>query len=258
MQRGRTRSAGENRHGPQGHAAAGSHHVPHSQRRNIIAPETNGASTPPTISRMASPIHWKASRTASARWNSKTAAPLYDWFCENLGIHHPQQIEFNRLNLTHTMMSKRRLLQLVNDGHVNGWDDPRMPTISAPAPSRLHARIHPESVYPLWVSQNTTRYPIWRCWENQIREELNRTAERRMAVLAPLKVIITNYPEGNTEELDAVNNPEDAAARFSQGALRPRTLHRTRRLYGRPPTEILPPGPRARSPTSLGVFHQVQ
>ena len=137
--------------------------------------------------------------------------PLYDWFCDNLGIHHPQQIEFNRLNLTYTLMSKRRLLQLVNDGHVSGWDDPRMPTISG-----LRRRGYtPESVRSLCATVGVTKHNAVTdmvVLENQIREELNRTADRRMAVLDPIKVVITNYPEGEPEKLNAVNNPEDESA----------------------------------------------
>lgn len=137
--------------------------------------------------------------------------PLYDWFCDTLGIHHPQQIEFNRLNLTYTMMSKRRLLQLVNDGHVDGWNDPRMPTISG-----LRRRGYTsESVRSLCTSVGVTKHNAVTdmvVLENQIREELNKTASRRMAVLNPLKVVITNYPEGQTEQLDAVNNPADDTA----------------------------------------------
>ena len=137
--------------------------------------------------------------------------PLYDWFCENLGIHHPQQIEFNRLNLTHTMMSKRRLLLLVNEGHVDGWDDPRMPTISG-----LRRRGYTaESIRSLCATVGVTKHNALTdmvVLENQIREELNTTADRKMAVLDPLKVVITNYPEGESELLDAVNNPGDESA----------------------------------------------
>jgi len=137
--------------------------------------------------------------------------PLYDWYCETLGIHHPQQIEFNRLNLTYTLMSKRRLLQLVNEGHVSGWNDPRMPTLSG-----LRRRGYtPDSIRKLCESVGVTKHNAMTdmvVLENQIREELNATANRRMAVLDPLKVVITNYPEGQSEELDAVNNPEDEAA----------------------------------------------
>lgn len=137
--------------------------------------------------------------------------PLYDWYCENLGIHHPQQIEFNRLNLTYTLMSKRRLLELVSEGHVEGWNDPRMPTISG-----LRRRGYTsESVRRLCTTVGVTKHNAVTdmvVLENQIREELNAAADRRMAVLDPLKVVITNYPDGQSEELDAVNNPEDETA----------------------------------------------
>jgi len=137
--------------------------------------------------------------------------PLYDWYCEALGIHHPQQIEFNRLNLTYTVMSKRRLLELVNEGHVNGWDDPRMPTLSG-----LRRRGYtPESIRNLCTQVGVTKHNAVAdmvLLENSIREDLNKRAERRMAVLNPIKVILTNYPEGQEEFLDAVNNPEDESA----------------------------------------------
>lgn len=137
--------------------------------------------------------------------------PLYDWYCEALGIHHPQQIEFNRLNLTYTMMSKRRLLELVQAGTVTGWDDPRMPTICG-----LRRRGYtPEAVRSFCASVGVTKHNATMdmvVLENHIREDLNKRAERRMAVLNPVRVVITNYPEGQIEELDAVNNPEDPAA----------------------------------------------
>lgn len=137
--------------------------------------------------------------------------PLYDWYCENLGIHHPQQIEFNRLNLTYTLMSKRRLLELVEEGFVDGWDDPRMPTISG-----LRRRGYTAaSIRRLCEKVGVTKHNAVTdmvVLENQIREELNLTADRRMVVLDPLKVVITNYPEDTEELLDAVNNPEDDRA----------------------------------------------
>lgn len=134
--------------------------------------------------------------------------PLYDWYIEQLGIHHPQQIEFARLNLTYTMMSKRRLLQLVEEGLVSGWNDPRMPTISG-----LRRRgFTPESIRHfaerVGVSKRETTIDI-ALLEDSIREDLNKRARRVMAVIRPLKVIIDNFPEGSTEELDGVNNPED-------------------------------------------------
>lgn len=137
--------------------------------------------------------------------------PLYDWYCEALGIHHPQQIEFNRLNLTYTMMSKRRLLELVKGNYVRGWDDPRIPTLRG-----LRRRGYtPEAIRAFCASVGVTKHNATMdmgVLENHIREDLNKRAERRMAVLDPVKVIITNYPEGQSEELPAVNNPEDAAA----------------------------------------------
>jgi glutaminyl-tRNA synthetase len=137
--------------------------------------------------------------------------PLYDWYIEQLGIHHPQQIEFDRLNITHTMMSKRKLRQLVEDGHVCGWDDPRMPTISG-----IRRRGYtPEAIRnfcnSLGVSKTNGVIEL-RLLEHHVREDLNKIAPRMMAVLHPLRVVIDNYPEGETEEVEAVNNPEDASA----------------------------------------------
>ncbi len=137
--------------------------------------------------------------------------PLYDWFLHQLGIYHPQQIEFARLNLTYTVMSKRRLLELVEQGHVSGWDDPRLPTISG-----LRRRGYtPESIRDfcerIGVAKTDSTIDI-SLLEHCIREALNRTAPRFMAVLNPLRVIIDNYPQGTTEHMEAVNNPEDPAA----------------------------------------------
>ncbi|MGE5812140.1 MAG: glutamine--tRNA ligase/YqeY domain fusion protein [Ignavibacteria bacterium] len=134
--------------------------------------------------------------------------PLYDWFLEKLGIHHPRQIEFARLNLTYTVMSKRKLLEFVQNGYVNGWDDPRMPTISG-----LRRRGYtPESIRSfaerVGVAKRDTVIDV-ALLEYSIREDLNKKAQRAMAVLNPLKVIISNYPQGIVEELEAVNNPED-------------------------------------------------
>lgn len=137
--------------------------------------------------------------------------PLYDWFLDQLGIFHSHQIEFARLNLTYTVLSKRKLIQLVDEGHVNGWDDPRMPTISG-----FRRRGYtPESIRDfcdrigIAKADSTVDMALL---EFCIREDLNKTANRVMAVLRPLKVLITNYPEGESDELDAVNNPEDAGA----------------------------------------------
>ncbi len=134
--------------------------------------------------------------------------PLYDWFLDELGIYHPQQIEFARLNLTYTVLSKRKLLQLVTDGHVDGWDDPRMPTISG-----FRRRGYtPESIRnfadKIGVAKRDAIVDV-AMLEHSVREDLNRRSQRVMGVLNPLKVVITNYPENCSEELEAVNNPED-------------------------------------------------
>ncbi|MGC8738193.1 MAG: glutamine--tRNA ligase/YqeY domain fusion protein [Candidatus Hydrogenedens sp.] len=137
--------------------------------------------------------------------------PLYDWFIKEIGIYAPRQIEFARLNLTYTVMSKRRLLELVREGYVRGWDDPRMPTISG-----LRRRGYtPESIRQFCKligvakADNTVDIALL---EYCIREDLNKKANRYMAVLNPLKVVIENYPDDLTEEMDAVNNPEDPSA----------------------------------------------
>jgi glutaminyl-tRNA synthetase len=137
--------------------------------------------------------------------------PLYDWYIEAVGVYHPQQIEFARLNLSHTVMSKRRLLELVEGRHVSGWDDPRMPTIAG-----LRRRGYtPEAIRDfcdrIGVAKADSMVDV-ALLEHCIREDLNRRANRVMAVLRPLRLVIENYPEGHVEELDAVNNPEDPTA----------------------------------------------
>jgi glutaminyl-tRNA synthetase len=134
--------------------------------------------------------------------------PLYDWFLDQLEIHHPQQIEFARLNLSYTIMSKRKLLQLVEEKIVNGWDDPRMPTISG-----LRRRgFTPEAIRNfserVGVAKRENMIDVG-LLEHSLREDLNKRANRVMAVLNPLKIVLTNYPDGQTEDLEAVNNPED-------------------------------------------------
>lgn len=137
--------------------------------------------------------------------------PLYDWFLDELGVYHPQQIEFARLNLSYTITSKRKLLELVEGGFVSGWDDPRMPTISG-----MRRRGYP----PVAIRNFSERVGIAKrdniaemdLFEFYVREDLNKHSERRMAVINPLKVVIENYPEEKIEELEAINNPEDASA----------------------------------------------
>ena len=138
--------------------------------------------------------------------------PLYDWFLDNLPVpSHPHQYEFARLNLTHTILSKRVLTELVRGGHVRGWDDPRMPTL---------AGLRRRGVPPAAIREFVRRIGVAKAnsvvdaamLDFAIREELNKTAQRRMAVLRPLKIVIQNYPEGKVEELEAVNHPDDATA----------------------------------------------
>ena len=137
--------------------------------------------------------------------------PLYDWFLDALGVYHPQQIEFARLNLTYTVMSKRMLLELVEGGHVNGWDDPRLPTISG-----MHKRGYSPSSIRAFCSRigvaKVNSIVDFDFLEHCVRDDLNKTAPRFMGVLHPLKVVIENYPEDKVDEMKAINNPEDQDA----------------------------------------------
>ena len=138
--------------------------------------------------------------------------PLYDWFLDELGVEcHPRQIEFARLNLTYTVMSKRKLLELVEGKFVEGWDDPRLPTLAG-----MRRRGHtPEAIRKFCETVGITKYDSLTdiaLLEHCLREDLNKRAKRVMAVMKPVKVVIANYPENDTEELDAINNPEDESA----------------------------------------------
>ncbi len=137
--------------------------------------------------------------------------PLYNWFIEQLGIFPSRQIEFDRLNLTHTLLSKRKLLQLVQERRVSGWDDPRMPTLGGMRRRGYTPEAIRNFVASIGVSKTTGSIEL-AMLEHFVREDLNKRAARVMAVLRPLKVVIDNYPENQVEEMDAVNNPEDASA----------------------------------------------
>jgi glutaminyl-tRNA synthetase len=138
--------------------------------------------------------------------------PLYDWFLDNLPVpSHPHQYEFARLNLTYTVLSKRVLTELVRGGHVSGWDDPRMPTLAGLRRRGVPPEALREFVRAIGVAKANSIVDV-AMFEHAIRDVLNRTALRRMAVLRPLKVVIVNYPEGEAEELDAVNHPDDPDA----------------------------------------------
>lgn len=149
--------------------------------------------------------------------------PLYEWFLQELGVYCPQQIEFARFNLTYTIMSKRKLLQLVNEGHVSGWNDPRMPTISGLRRRGYTAAAIRNFMDKIGVARRENVIDV-ALLEYCVREDLNKVAPRVMGVLNPLKVLITNYPEGQTEELTAINNPENPEA----GS---RTIPFSRELY---------------------------
>jgi glutaminyl-tRNA synthetase len=137
--------------------------------------------------------------------------PLYDWYLDALGIYHPRQIEFARLNLSHTVMSKRIFLTLVEEGLVSGWDDPRMPTLAGLRRRGYTSASIRDFADRIGVAKADNLVDV-ALLEHCLREELNKTALRRMAVLRPLRLVIENYPEGQVEEVEAINNPEDPAA----------------------------------------------
>jgi len=137
--------------------------------------------------------------------------PLYNWFIQELGIFPSQQLEFDRLNLTYTLLSKRKLLQLVQEKRVSGWDDPRMPTLSGIRRRGYTPEALRNFVANIGVTKTNGTLEL-AMLEHFVREDLNRRAQRVMAVLRPLKVVIDNYPEGQTEEMEAINNPEDESA----------------------------------------------
>jgi glutaminyl-tRNA synthetase len=138
--------------------------------------------------------------------------PLYDWFLDRLAIFHPRQIEFARLSLTYTVMSKRRFIELVEGGFVSGYDDPRMPTLAGMRRRGYRPEAIREFCRRVGVGGKTNTVIDAHMLEDCVREDLNKTANRVMAVLNPIKVVITNYPEGESEPLEAINNPEDASA----------------------------------------------
>ena len=137
--------------------------------------------------------------------------PLYDWYLNRLGVYHPQQIEFARLNLDYTVMSKRKLKKLVDEKHVSGWDDPRMPTISGMRRRGYTARAIRVFMNEVGVAKRDNIMELAKL-EYYLRQDLNKISERRMAVLNPIKVVITNYPKNSSEMLEAINNPENSSS----------------------------------------------
>ncbi len=248
--------ARQNRHGvaqPQ-HARPGD--VPHPARR--ASPHRQRVVHLPDVRLRARPIrfHRSASRTPSARWNSKTTARSTTGTVEQLGIYHPQQIEFDRLNLTYTLLSKRKLLQLVQNGLVRGWDDPRMPTISGMRRRGYTPEALRNFCGAIGVSK-TNGITELGLLEYYVREDLNKRALRVMAVLRPLRVVIDNYPEGQVEQMEAVNNPEDASAGTRTGPVFARALHRAGRFPRRSAQAVFPPVARPRSAPALRLLHHL-
>ena len=187
-------------------------HVPHPARRPITAPADQWCIYPMyDFAHRPVRFHRAGITHSICTLEFEDHRPLYDWAIQKLGVYPSRQIEFDRLNLTYTMLSKRKLLQLVRDGHVRGWDDPRMPTLSGIR--RLGYR--PEALRNFCARigvSKTTGIIEYSMLEHFVREDLNAHAPRVMAVLRPLKVVIENYPEGQSEDVDAINNPEDASA----------------------------------------------
>ncbi len=181
---------------------------------------------------------------------------LYDWFLDALEVYHPQQIEFARLNLTYTVMSKRKLLQLVKEGYVSGWDDPRMPTISGMRRRGYTPEAIRDFCAQIGVAKANSTIDI-ALLEHFVREDLNRRAPRAMAVLRPLKVVIDNYPDDQVEEMEAINNPEDPAAGHPKSALLQGAVHRAGRFPRGAAAQVLPPGSRARGPAALRLLHHL-
>ena len=149
--------------------------------------------------------------------------PLYDWFLDELEIYHPRQIEFARLNINYTVMSKRKLITLVKNGHVQGWDDPRMPTLSGMRRRGYSPEVIRKFLETIGVAKRSNVVDI-ALLEHLVREELNLSAQRVMGILHPLKIVIDNYPSEKREELEAINNPEDPTAGT-------RKLHFSKEIY---------------------------
>ena len=183
--------------------------------------------------------------------------PLYEWLLDKLPVpSKPHQYEFARLNLTYTLLSKRVLTELVRGGHVAGWDDPRMPTIAGLKRRGVPPAAIREFVKRIGVAKANSVVDVGML-EFCIREDLNRTALRRMAVLRPLKVVIENYPEGQSEELEADQPSGRSRRRHPPHRVRPRALYRARRFHGKSAEEVLPAVARQRSAAALRLFHQM-
>ena len=183
--------------------------------------------------------------------------PLYEWLLDKLPVpSKPRQYEFARLNLTYTLLSKRVLTQLVRDGHVSGWDDPRMPTIAGLKRRGVPPAAVREFVKRIGVAKANSVVDVGML-EFCIREHLNKTAQRRMAVLRPLKVVIENYPEGADRGARGRQPSRRSGRRHAEDLVRPRALYRARRFHGEPAEEILPPVAGQRGAAALRLFRQM-
>ena len=176
--------------------------------QSITVQAINGASIQCTTSPTVNPIQSRGSPIRLCSLEYEDHRPLYDWFLDELEIYHPRQIEFARLNLNYTVLSKRKLIRLVREQHVRGWDDPRMPTLSGMRRRGYPAEAVLDFCNRIGVGKNENLIDI-ALLEHCVRQELNPTSPRVMGVLNPLKVVIINYPEDQVEQLEAVNNPED-------------------------------------------------
>ena len=212
---------------------------------NIITPAANGASIPMYDFAHCLSDYIEGITHSICTLEFEVHRPLYDWILENLDLPRPlpKQYEFARLSLGYTVMSKRKLMQLVNEKLVTGWDDPRMPTICGIRRRGVTAEALRNFAYNIGITKYNGITDV-AVLEHAIREDLNKRALRRLAVLRPIKVVITNYPEGKTEELDAVNNPEDRTRANAQNSIQPHALHRAGRFQGSAPPKFfrLKPG----------------
>ena len=183
--------------------------------------------------------------------------PLYDWLIDNLPVpSKPRQIEFARLNLSHTVLSKRFLLKLVTEGRVRGWDDPRMPTISALRRRGFPAEGVRDFAIGVGVAKADNVIEIQQL-EYAVRNVLNRVAPRRFGVLDPLKVVIENYPAGQTETLSVPNNPEDPSAGSREVEFSRELWIERDDFMEDPAPQVLPPGARPRGASARGVLHHL-
>jgi len=251
----RPNASRQDRHGVQQPQPARPHHVPYPARRP--PPDRRQVVHLPDVRlrpRQSDSIERITHSICTLEFEDHR--PLYDWYVQQLGIYAPQQIEFDRLNLTYTLLSKRKLLTLVQDGHVSGWDDPRMPTLSG-----IRRRGYtPEAIRnfcgAVGVSKTNGSTEL-ALLEHYVREDLNKRVPRVMSILRPLRVVIDNYPDELVEQMDAVNNPEDASMGTRKVPFSARALYRAGRFSGESAQAVFPPLARPRSALALWLLHHL-